>query len=196
MIMMAKTMEYLHISWRYILQMYGLKHSTEKHLHFLIGWKDFLKSNNHSNIIMKATISYIMYTIWACMWTFLWMHYISFVFLTVVMLFDTLAWTAKSIRLGEFKSGRLTRGIIAKLFILWLVLMFWWASHTLFPSITRDDSFLWLVIGMLAIAEVISSVQNVMMIRSWEHIEERDAVSFVLSSVLWMLRSKLENMKK
>ncbi len=124
------------------------------------------------------------------------MHYISFVFLTIVMLFDTLAWTTKGIRLGEFKSARLTRGIIAKLFILWLVLIFWAASHTIFPTITWDDSFLWLVIGMLAIAEVISSIQNVMMIRSGEHIEERDAISFVLSSVLWMLRSKLEWMKK
>ena len=123
-------------------------------------------------------IPYFLYTSWACLWMILWMHYMMFIFLTIVMIFDTLAWTAKSIRLGEFKSGRLTRGIIAKLFILWLVLMFW------------------LVIGMLAIAEVISSVQNIMMIRSWEHIEERDAVSFVLSSVLWMLRSKLENMKK
>jgi hypothetical protein len=141
-------------------------------------------------------ISYALYTAWACIWTILGMHYMLFIFLTVVMIFDTLAWTAKGIRLWEFRTGRLTWGIIAKLFILWLVLMFWWASHTLFPSITRDDSFLWLVIGMLAIAEVISSVQNVMMIRSWEHIEERDAVSFVLSSVLWMLRSKLENMKK
>lgn len=124
------------------------------------------------------------------------MHYISFVFLTVVMIFDTLAWTAKGIRLWEFRTGRLTWGIIAKLFILWLVLIFWAASHTVFPTITRDDNFLGMVIWMLAIAEIISSIQNIIMVRSWEHIEERDAVSFVLSSVLWILRDKLENMKK
>lgn len=141
-------------------------------------------------------ISYALYTVWACIWTILWMHYLSFIFLTVAMVFDTLAWTAKSIRLWEFKSGRLTRGIIAKLFILWLVLVFWAASHTIFPTITRDDNFLWLVIWMLAIAEVISSIQNVIMVRSWEHIEERDAVSVVLSSILSMLRNKLEWMKK
>ena len=145
---------------------------------------------------MKTTISYFLYTAWACIWTILGMHYMLFIFLTVVMIFDTLAWTAKGIRLWEFRTGRLTWGIIAKLFILWLVLIFWAASHTIFPTITWDDSFLWLVIWMLAIAEIISSIQNVMMIRSWEHIEERDAVSFVLSSVLWILREKLEGMKK
>ena len=141
-------------------------------------------------------ISYALYTAWACIWTILGMHYMLFIFLTVVMIFDTLAWTAKGIRLWEFRTGRLTWGIIAKLFILWLVLIFWAASHTIFPTITWDDSFLWLVIGMLAIAEVISSVQNVMMIRSWEHIEERDAVSVVLSTILSMLRNRLEWMKK
>ena len=141
-------------------------------------------------------ISYALYTVGACIWTILWMHYLSFIFLTVVMIFDTLAWTAKSIRLWEFKSWRLTRWIIAKIFILWLVLVFWAASHNVFPSITWDDNFLWLVIWMLSMAEVISSVQNIITVRSWQHIEERDAVSYVLSGILEILRNKLEWIKK
>lgn len=145
---------------------------------------------------MAKSISYILYLMWSCIWAILWIHYVSFIFLTVVMLFDTVTWTAKSIRLWEFRSNRLTRWIISKILILWLIMVFAVASHNLYPEIKRDDSFVWLLIWMLAIAEIISSIQNVMMIRSWEHIEERDAVSFVLSSVLWILREKLEGMKK
>lgn len=145
---------------------------------------------------MAKSISYLLYIMWSCIWAILWMHYMSFIFLTVVMLFDTITWTAKSIRLWEFRSNRLTRWIISKILILLLILLFATASHNIYPTITRDDSFVWLIIWMLWVAELISSVQNIIMVRSWEHIEERDAVSFVLSSVLWILREKLEGMKK
>lgn len=141
-------------------------------------------------------ISYALYTVWACIWTILWMHYLSFIFLTVVMVFDTLAWTAKSIRLWEFRSNRLTRWIISKILILWLIMVFAVASHNLYPDIKRDDSFVWLIIWMLGIAEMISSTQNIIMVRSWEHIEERDAISFVLSFINSSLRDKLEWIKK
>lgn len=145
---------------------------------------------------MAKSISYLLYVAWSCIWAILWMHYISFIFLTIVMLFDTITWTTKSIRLWIFRSNRLTRWIISKILILLLILIFAVASHNIYPSITRDDSFVWLIIWMLWVAELISSVQNIIMVRSWEHIEERDAVSFVLSSVLWILREKLEGMKK
>lgn len=145
---------------------------------------------------MAKSISYLLYTVWGCIWAMLWMHYISFIFLTVVMLFDTLTWTAKSIRLWEFRSNRLTRWIISKILILVLVLLFAVASHNIYPTIKRDDSFVWLIIWMLSIAEIISSTQNIIMVRSWEHIEEWDAVSFVLSNINSVLRNRLEWIKK
>ena len=145
---------------------------------------------------MAKSISYLLYVAWSCIWAILWMHYISFIFLTIVMLFDTITWTTKSIRLWIFRSNRLTRWIISKILILLLILIFAVASHNIYPSITRDDSFVWLIIWMLGIAEMISSIQNIIMVRSWEHIEERDAVSFVLSFINESLRDKLEWIKK
>lgn len=145
---------------------------------------------------MAKSISYFLYLMWSCIWAILWIHYASFIFLTVAMLFNTVTWTAKSIRLWEFRSNRLTRWIISKILILWLIMVFAVASHNLYPEIKRDDSFVWLIIWMLGIAEMISSTQNIIMVRSWEHIEERDAVSFVLSFINSALRDKLEWIKK
>lgn len=145
---------------------------------------------------MAKSISYLLYVAWSCIWAMLWMHYISFIFLTIVMLFDTITWTTKSIRLWIFRSNRLTRWIISKILILLLILIFAVASHNIYPSITRDDSFVWLIIWMLWIAELISSIQNIIMVRTWKHIEERDAVSFVLSFINESLRDKLEWIKK
>lgn len=142
------------------------------------------------------TLAYIAYTIGWCIGAVLWLHYTLFVFLTSVMVFDTVTWVAKWVRLWSFSSHRLTRWLISKIFIITLVLFFSAGSHHVFPDILWDDTVLWLLIGMLVIAEFISTIQNIIIVHSWQQIEEYDAVSYVLHRILSLLRDKLENIKK
>ena len=141
------------------------------------------------------TLSYIMYTIWWCIGAYLGMHYALFIFLMSFMLFDTITGIAKWVRLKSFNSSRLTRWLISKIFILNLIILLWAWSNVTFENIIIDNYILGAIIGMLCIAEIISSIQNIIVVHTGEAIKEYDAVSMVLHTILWFFRDRLENMK-
>jgi phage-related holin len=139
-----------------------------------------------------ATLCYSAYALALCLWYIFWDATSAFYLLMIAMTFDSLTWFLKSIRLWWFESSYLWWWIATKVLLIWIILLFGvavkigldWAVDISWIA----SSFLWFLI----VAEIISIIQNTLIIKTGEKIEERDAVSFVLNLVLDTLRKILK----
>lgn len=141
---------------------------------------------------MKPTVAYTSYFSIACLSMALQDHYILFVVLSSAMFIDTFFWFLKSIRIGTMQSRRLGWGILSKFTILAFILFLSAVSNQAFPEILWDQNIVHGIMWILVVAEVISMVQNLIVIKTWEHIEEFDAVTKALKFILATFRNTFE----
>lgn len=142
------------------------------------------------------TLAYIAYITSTCIWVMLWKHELLFIVLTGAMLFDTLFGVLKSLRLKNFNSWTLWRWAVSKLAILSFILFIWIVDNHAFPLLLRNDKVIWWVFWILLVAEFISILQNLIVIKTWEHMEEYDAVTYTLKfihkSIVNILKDKIK----
>lgn len=121
-----------------------------------------------------------------------------FIILTVLMWFDTLFWVTKAYVLyskdnpGRLSSRRLKIWVISKISILMLVALFWMILWYVTDINDISTMSITTILWILIVAEFISILQNVMMIRSGEEMKEWDAISFVLNSIYGTFTKALE----
>lgn len=144
---------------------------------------------------MVSTMCYSAYIIWACVWLIFWEEVLWFYILMSVLLFDTITWIAKAVRFGVFRSNDMIWWIISKIFMIWIVIMFAIIMQSKFPDSILPSHILSWLMWLLIVAEIISIIQNTMMVKTWVRIEEWDAVTFVLSTILNKLKTTLQSIK-
>ena len=135
---------------------------------------------------------YILYTLSACLSATLQEHHTLFVILSGAMLLDTLFWFLKAIRLKNFKSSRLSWGVISKFCILSFILFIAIVSNKAYPDLLWDQNVVNGIFGVLIMGEMISMTQNLQMIKTGEHIEEFDAVTKALKYINAFFRKIFE----
>lgn len=118
--------------------------------------------------------------------------------LTLLMTFDVIFWVAKSFVLEWadnpywFSTHRLKVWVISKLSIFCIFILFWiLLQYVTGSSSTMNITTSW-ILAIFIVAEFISVLQNVIMIRTWKEIAEWDALSYWLS----MLYNKVADMFK
>lgn len=146
-------------------------------------------------MIMK-TLAYIAYITSTCIWIMLWKHEVLFIVLTSAMLFDTLFGVLKSLRLKNFNSWTLWRWAVSKLAILSFILFIWIVWTHAYPALQWNENVIWWLFWILLVAEIISILQNIIVIKTWEHIEEYDAVTdtlrFIHKTIIGILKEKIK----
>lgn len=114
--------------------------------------------------------------------------------------FDTFFWVTKAYVLyskdnpNRLSSWRLKVGVISKISILMLVALFGMMLSYVTNIHEISNISTTTILGILIVAEFISILQNVMMIRSGKEMQEWDAISFVLNSVYSTFTSVLKKM--
>lgn len=119
----------------------------------------------------------------------------AFVILAILLVADTILWVGKSYVLDghkpeRFSSRKLKIGVISKTAILFLVLLVGLAMSVRLGETARIfvNSVLWLLIAW----ELISIVQNVIVMKTREPLEEWDAVSVVLKWLLSFVKKTVQ----
>lgn len=112
--------------------------------------------------------------------------------LSGAMLLDTLFGFLKSIRLGTLQSRKLGWGILSKFTILAFLLFLSSVSNQAFPTILWDQNIVHAIMGTMLVAEAISMIQNIIIIKTGEHMEEFDAVTKALKFILKTFRDIFE----
>ena len=113
--------------------------------------------------------------------------------LAVLMVFDVMTWIGKRIALGkkDITSRKLVVGVMAKVFVLSLLLLLAWAFKI---TMLGSNVAISLVVGMFIAGELYSSIQNIYTIKTQKIISEYDAVATILGWLLSFVRSKIEKM--
>jgi hypothetical protein len=115
--------------------------------------------------------------------------------LWILLFLDSISWLIKWFRLGKASSYKLAYWIIAKVLIaaipLWLNLLF---KQTGLWEI--GESFISIVFSTLSVAELISFIQNIVVIRTWIEQKEQDVISWILSSILSVLNWVFDKLKE
>ena len=120
-----------------------------------------------------------------------------YAWLWVFMLLDTTLGVIKAWRLSKwdatfFSSRTLKVGVVSKISILCLVLGLGFITKSVLPTADRGDNFIGMVLWLLCVAEFISMIQNTIVIKTGDAMTEYDAVSMVLSWLLWQVKGILE----
>lgn len=147
------------------------------------------------------TLQAIIYWVYASvLWLFnyYWINWEAFVILSVLLVADTALWISKSYVLyweegSWFSSRKFKVWVISKLAIMLFVILLALATS----QWTWDDTIANIVVSstlwLLIVAEFISIVQNIIMIRTKEEIQEWDAVTAVLTYILSTLKGFISN---
>lgn len=142
-----------------------------------------------------VTLCYAWYIIWACIGLLFWAETASFYILMTVLAFDTITGITKSVRLKRFKTSDAIWWVISKIFMVMLVMLFSIISQNKFPANERPEHISSWIMWFLIIAELISSIQNIIMVKTGIEIPEWDAVSFVYNGIIDKLRKVLQSIK-
>lgn len=117
--------------------------------------------------------------------------------LTLLLLLDVITGVYKACILwkGEswwFTTKKFTKWVLAKVFLLVIVVALWvvlqyvtWGGMAINVSF---NSILWLLI----VWEFMSCLQNYLVARTWEPIDEWDVVTYVLRTIHWKIKKRLE----
>lgn len=153
-----------------------------------------------NNMEFKTYGAYALYTTMVVALNNIHIDWYAFVILAILLVADTILWVGKSYVLEghtdkRFSSRKLKVGVISKTAILLLVLLIGLAiSVRLWDSARVDsarvfvNSILWLLIAW----ELISIIQNVIIMKTKEPMEEWDAVSAVLKFALWVVKKQVQ----
>ena len=117
--------------------------------------------------------------------------------LAILLLSDTAFWIGKSYILywhefGRFSSHKLKRWVLAKMSIIICAVLIgicvsYLTKHNIVSGLLADV-FIWLLIG----AELISLIQNSIMIHTEKEIDEFDAISLVMTRMLNKFKSLID----
>lgn len=111
--------------------------------------------------------------------------------LAVLMAFDVMTWIGKRMALGkiDITSRKLIVGIMAKVFVLSLLLFLGWAFKI---TTLWNDVAIWIVVWMFIAWELYSSIQNIYTIKTQKIVTEYDAVATILGWLLVFVRNRIE----
>lgn len=122
------------------------------------------------------------------------------------MWFDILTWISKAYVLRQswikqiysdgtiqsswFQTHKLKIGILSKFLVACLPFGVLFLAHLIgwYDINLVSDIIIW----VLAWAEFISSIQNIIVVRTWKQIEEVDAITYVLRTILWITRKAID----
>lgn len=93
--------------------------------------------------------------------------------------------------MGRLSSKGIRYGTTAKVFMLGIPYLIYNIIN-IWGSVSFSDWMLTIVFTVLWIAELISIIQNIQVIKSWEDITEQDAISKVLNWILAFANIALE----
>lgn len=140
---------------------------------------------------MKSLLLWCAYAICWITWSFYADHQTVMFILVILRWFDTLTWIIKFFRLGKLSSKWIRYGTVAK----WLLLCIPYLFHLLMRAnwLESDaDIILSMIFSILSLAELISIMQNISVILSWQDIKEQDAITKVINWVLAIMNILLE----
>jgi phage-related holin len=111
--------------------------------------------------------------------------------LAVLMVFDVMTWIGKRIALGkkDITSRKLVVGVMAKVFVLSLLLLLAWAFKI---TMLGNNIAISLVVWMFIAGELYSSIQNIYTIKTGKIVSEYDAVATILGWLLVFVRNRIE----
>lgn len=140
------------------------------------------------------TLKYIWYALYSA-WIAVLLHYNInpklFLALWVLMMIDTILWGMKAWRLWIFTSRDLKRWVAGK--VVWLIIVFaFWVLSKLVVQWEFSTWFVNIVMMLFGISEVISSIQNSIVFKTWENITESDAITNVMRFLLEKLKKILD----
>lgn len=131
-----------------------------------------------------------IYGLYACVIGVLWYYGIDaewMIILTALMIFDVIFGVTKSYVLESwtnkdwFSTHKLKIWLISKVSIFCVFILFWvLLKYVTWSSVAMDITTMW-VLWIFIVAEFISVLQNVIMIRTGKAIAERDALSYWLN---------------
>ena len=141
----------------------------------------------------------------SCLFSYLWIEFEAMILLFMLLFTDTIFGIAKSYVLYNdptatyedwtprnkwFNSHKLKIGVLSKILLLIIPpLVAWVFKINWINAWFLISGWLWL----LCVAELISIIQNFIMIRTGKEIEEFDAITFVLKKILSFIREFLES---
>ena len=134
----------------------------------------------------------IAYPIVACLFAYTSISGEAFSILAFLLVFDTITGVIKAIAIGKKPtSRRFILWVISKLLMLSVPMLLALLCKIIIP----ETGVTWLVsssIWLLATAETYSIIQNMVSIKLQKEIEEYDAVTWVMTYLLWQLRRVLD----
>lgn len=148
-----------------------------------------------------AVCAYWLYLCFIGFLNYYWVSLEWFTILWVLMVTDTILWIGKAYALyratpDRFSTDKIILGVMKKASILMVLMLL--AASLGFMSQQSEITFFLIdaILWMLICAELISNIQNALMIRRQKYIPERDAMGVVLEWILGALRKIVENKTK
>jgi phage-related holin len=113
--------------------------------------------------------------------------------LSILMVFDVVTWIGKRIALKkkDITSRKLIVGVMAKVFVLSLLLLLGWAFKI---TTLWNDIAIWMVVWLFIAGELYSCIQNIYTIQTQKTISEYDAVASILGWLLSLVRNRIDKM--
>lgn len=138
------------------------------------------------------TFAYCSYLICTTVQAYLWNYELAMSLLLILFLADTFTWIIKYFRLWRLKSKGMWYGTISKAFMLIIPMLLDIAISLTIFSEYREN--VWAAtITVLVIAELISIIQNIKVIRTWVEETEQDVITKLLEWMLAIGNIVLEN---
>lgn len=112
--------------------------------------------------------------------------------LSVMMVIDTITWVLKQYRLDPklISSHWLWGGVIKKI----LTIMFLFSFALMFKWIWIDwKTYITSILSILIVSEFYSTTQNIYSFRTWQKVQEYDAISVIIKYIWDMLLEFIEN---
>lgn len=148
---------------------------------------------NYLNKNWMKLLALCTYVICTVIWAYINENNLALSALAIFMVVDTITWMIKAYRWWNMKSWELKWWIVSK-FLVWLIPFL--LALLIEVAWLKWGQFIGWAVALLCVAETISIVQNVYTIKTWEIIEEQDAVTEVLWWILKQLRKMLSWLKK
>jgi len=140
--------------------------------------------------MVKTTTS--LHIISAGILAYIWIETSIICLILILMAWDTLTWVIKSIKLHDFNSRRLIWWLVSKMLVVCAVLLTWATLQTFSweatPLVTVSISA---IMWMIWFGELMSSIQNIIVVRTWEKIKEVDVVWQTLNYIYKTIRKWL-----
>lgn len=131
------------------------------------------------------------YAICIVMAWFYWKNELIQSILMILWIADTLTGIIRYYRMWNLKSRAIWYGITAKGLLLFIPFILHITAESV--MIGSGDRITAIIYSALCVAETISIIQNIQIIKTGVEITEQDAMSKLLNGVLWLLNKFLEN---